>query len=112
MTNHQLFLFSARVLALGLILSLFMGCATTSEETLQKRLKTMSDENLVSYYHGINDRLKVIQEGTREADRQGTVTEQDPLAMMPYIIGGEAWELERKRDLIRHELNCRNLKPN
>ena len=99
------------ILVLSLTILGFIGCATPSGETLDARLVAMSDEELISYYHGVNDRLKEIQEGMRDADRQGTVMEQDPLAKMPYIIGGEAWELEQKRKRIRCELNRRNLKP-
>jgi hypothetical protein len=88
-----------------------IGCATTASDPMAARLAAMSDEELISYYHGINDRLKEIQQGTRDADRQGTVTEQDQLAKMPYIIGGEAWELEQKRERVSRELNRRNLQP-
>lgn len=99
------------LLAAGLAIAVFTGCATTDSDPLANRLAAMSDQDLISYYHGINDRIKAIQEGTREADRQGTVKEQDQLAKMPYIIGGEAWELERKRKRVQCELNRRNLKP-
>lgn len=99
------------IMAFGLVLQVFISCATTDRDPLATRLAAMSDEDLISYYYGINDRLREIQEGTREADRQGTVMVQDQLAKMPYIIGGEAWELEQKRERIKHELDRRNLRP-
>lgn len=98
------------LILLGLAIPAFTGCASTPDNT-DARLADMSDADLISYYHGINDRIKAIQQATREDDRQGTVLEQDPLAKMPYIIGGEAWELERKRERIRRELDRRNLRP-
>ena len=88
----------------------FTGCASTPDKT-DGRLAAMSDAELISYYHGVNDRLRAIQQAAREDDRQGTIIEQDQLAKMPYIIGGEAWELERKRERIKRELDRRNLKP-
>lgn len=99
------------IVVFGFTIMAFIGCATTDSDPMATRLATMSDDDLISYYHGVNDRLKEIQEGTREADRQGTVMEQDQLAKMPYIIGGEAWEMEKKRERIRRELNRRNLTP-
>lgn len=98
-------------LAFGLVLPVFFGCATTQNDPMTTRLATMSDEELISYYHGVNDRLKEIQEGMRDADRQGTVMEQDQLAKMPFIIGGEVWELEQKRERVEHELDRRKLRP-
>jgi hypothetical protein len=99
------------IISFGLVLPVFIGCATTDSDPMTARLATMSDEDLISYYHGINDRLKEIQRGTRDEDRQGTVTEEDPLARMPFIFGGQAWELEQKRERISRELNRRNLTP-
>ena len=98
------------LLVSGFAVLVFTGCAGTPDRT-DTRLATMSDAELISYYHGISDRLKAIQQGTREDDRQGTVVEQDQLAKVPYIIGGEAWELERKRDRIKRELDRRHLNP-
>lgn len=99
------------MIAIAVVLSAFSGCATMSEETLPARLSAMSDDELVSYYQGINDRLKAIQQGTREADSQGTVLAQDELAKIPYLIGGEAWELEQTRKQVGRELVHRHLTP-
>jgi len=98
-------------LVLGAFALIFLDCASTPDGKMETRLATMSDDDLLSYYHGINDRLKEIQTGTREADRQGTILEADQLSKMPYIIGGEAWALEQKREKARRELARRNLKP-
>jgi hypothetical protein len=109
--TRRLFRFLIIALALGCWASIYAGCATTSGVTMETRLAAMSDEDLLSYYHGINDRLKEIQTGTREADRQGTILQEDQLSKMPYIIGGEAWELEQKSKRARRELARRHLKP-
>lgn len=91
--------------------TMLMGCAPTSGESFESRLAAMSDDELISYYRGINDRLKAIQAGTREADRQGTFAQNDYIAKMPYIIGGEAWQLEQKQAKVKKELNRRNIMP-
>ena len=87
------------------------GCATSTPEPLDERVAAMSDLQLISYYHGINDRLKDIQARTRETDRQGTILEKDHLARMPYVMGGEAWKLERQQERAHQELIRRNLTP-
>ena len=71
----------------------------------------MSDAELVSYYQGINDRIKEIQAGTREDAHQSTVRQDDHLARMPYIAGGEAWSLEQKRTKVHKEMDRRGLHP-
>ena len=98
-------------LALGAFALIYPGCASTPDGKMETRLAAMSDNDLLSYYHGINDRLKEIQTGTREADRQGTIKEADQLSKMPYLVGGEAWELENKREMALRELTRRRLKP-
>lgn len=90
---------------------LFDGCATTSPDPFEARLEAMSDDELVSYYRGINDRLKEIQAGTREADRQGTVLQNDHIAQMPYITGGEAYQLEQKRMKVSKAIARRKITP-
>ena len=109
--TRRLFRTLILALALGCWASMYIGCATTSDKTMETRLAAMSDEDLLSYYHGINDRLKDIQTGTRDTDRQGTILQEDQVSKIPYILGGEAWELEQKRKRARRELARRNLKP-
>lgn len=71
----------------------------------------MTDDERVSYYRGINDWLKEIQAGTREADHRGTVFQDDHIAKMPYVIGGEAYDLERKLKKVSQALSRRKLTP-
>jgi hypothetical protein len=105
--RSPLFLLAAIALALPMV----TGCATTKPDPFETQLAAMSDAELISYYHGINDRLKEIQSGTREADRQGIIRQDDQIAKMPYIIGGEAWELARKRGKVRKMLDQRHISP-
>lgn len=102
---------SVRLLALAWAASIILGCATTAQDSLEVRLAAMPDKRLISYYHGINDRLKDIQAETRETDRQGPILEEDYLARMPYVVGGEAWELEQKREKASREMIRRGLMP-
>ena len=39
-------------------ISLQFGCANTSEVKFRNKIEKMSDDELVGYYHGLNDRLK------------------------------------------------------
>lgn len=87
------------------------GCTTAKPDPFEARLAAMSDEDLISYYRGINDRLKEIQAETRATDRQGAILQDDHIAQMPYIIGGEAWRLEQKRTKVNKALNRRHITP-
>lgn len=102
---------------LGLFLTLacttfiLAGCATGQGEPFEERLAAMSDAQLVSYYGGINDRIKEIQAGTRADDQRRAVRQDDHLARMPYIAGGEAWNLEQKQTKVYKEMMRRGLQP-
>ena len=98
-------------LILACIALVLAGCATSRSEPFEERLAAMSDAELVSYYQGINDRIKEIQAGTREDDHQSTVRQDDHLARMPYIAGGDAWRLEQKQAKVRKEMTRRGLQP-
>lgn len=103
------------VLFLGLLSGLFIagllaGCATSHDDTMARRLARMSDDELVSYHEGLNERLKEMQSETVEADHQGTVQLEDPIAITPYIIGGEGWSLEQKLKKVRKELTRRGVR--
>ena len=98
-----------RSLMLACIALILVGCATSRSDPFEERLAAMSDAQLVSYYQGINDRIKEIQAGTREDDHQRTVRQDDQLAKMPYIAGGEAWRLEQQQAKVRKEMTRRGL---
>ncbi len=100
-----------RLLIIACSVLILTACATSRSDPLEVRLAAMSDADLVSYYEGINERIKAIQAGTRADDRQRTVLQQDHLARMPYITGGEAWRLEQKRTKVHKEMEQRGLHP-
>ena len=99
------------LLAAGCAAFMLAACATSRADALDARLAAMSNEDLVSYYQGVNDRLKAIQADTRETDRQGTVLQEEPIAIMPYVIGGEAWSLEQQCIKARREMTRRGIVP-
>ena len=92
-----------------LAMVLLAGCAASSDNPLERRLAEMSDAELVNYHKGLNDRLKDMQAKTVEEDRQGMISQEEPVAQMPYILGGEGWQLEQKLKKVRKEMARRNI---
>jgi len=105
-TPFQFILLSTVLLSIVLA-----GCATSSPDPFEARLSAMTDDELVAYSQGINERLKEIQSTTREEDRTGIVRQDEPLAQQTYFIGGEAWDLEKKQAKAKKELNRRGISP-
>ena len=105
------FRLSVRVSWVCLLLAMVLlaGCATSSDDPMSHRLAEMSDAELVSYYKGLNDRLKDVQAKTVEEDRQGVIPQEEPVAKMPYFIGGEGWQLEQKLKKVKKEMARRNI---
>ncbi len=88
---------------------LLVGCATNTDDPMARRLSEMSDGELVDCYKGLSDRLKDVQAKTVEEDRQGMISQEEPVAQMPYILGGEGWQLEQKLKKVRKEMARRNI---
>lgn len=90
---------------------LYLGCAGTATNQFQSKIEKMSDDELLSYYHGINDRIKDIDHEIKSRE-QTDVTEHDRIVSnQPFYLGGEGYTLVRKKNLVLKELRRRKLAP-
>lgn len=92
---------------------LFMsaGCGMASRTMFMKQLSNMSDQHLLCFYQGVNERIKEIG-STVKSKIRSDYTERDHFsAQEPFIFGGEAYKLNRKRLMILEELEKRNITP-
>ena len=96
-------------LLIGCCVVALTACAANPQASFDTHLAGMSDEALFNYYQGLNDRIKDIQAGTKEAETQGILLSDDHVARMPYVIGCEAWGLEQKAVKIKQELDRRKI---
>ena len=78
---------------------------------MQSDIQTMSDNDLLNYYKGINERIKDIDNEIGRKGRQDQTERERVIANMPFFYGGEGYDLIRKRKIILKELNRRNLTP-
>lgn len=99
------------VCLLSLFLFVFFGCASSELTRFKKSIKTMSDAELLSCYHGINERTKDIDNNIEREDRLGYEKDQYIISHQTYIVGGEAYGLMQKKKLVSEELKERNIKP-
>jgi hypothetical protein len=71
----------------------------------------MSDNDLLDYYHGINERIKDIDSDIKREESQDQTEQERVISNMPFFFGGEGYNLTQKRKVILKELNIRNLTP-
>ena len=71
----------------------------------------MPDMELVSYYHGLNDRIKGI-ENMEKLSRDSNETQTSIVtSQSTFFIGGEGFGLVKKQKLVKREMDRRNLTP-
>ena len=70
----------------------------------------MSDEELVGYYHGINDRLKDLDNNIKYP-QPSVKDSQDQFNHRVYEDGIPAYDLMQKKKKILAELKKRNIRP-
>jgi hypothetical protein len=68
----------------------------------------MSDNDLLDYYHGINERIKDIDSDIKREESQDQTEQERVISNMPFFFGGEGYNLIQKRKVILKELNIRN----
>jgi hypothetical protein len=88
-----------------------MGCAGFDQTQFQKKIQRMPDRDLVNYYHGINGRIKDIDRDIKQEDRSAYTEHEQFVSNMPFVIGGEGYQLIRKKKLIKKEMNHRKISP-
>ena len=96
------------------LLSVFLlicGCATTGMTKFKQNIKAMSDDELVSCYHGINERIKYIDNSNERVGRPDPAQNQDLIANQSYFVGGEIHGLMKREKLVVQEMRKRRINP-
>jgi len=103
--------FIAGILTVALVL--YIGCTNSNHNKFRNKISSMSDSELLAYYHGINDRLKDIEHGMagHESIHHPRVTDKHYIYQTPFLAGGEGYHLIRNRKIILQELRKRNIYP-
>lgn len=97
-----------KTIAILLLISVSFGCAHT-HDSFQTKIRSMSDMNLISYYHGLNDRIKEI-ENKEKLDRRPDDSETDRVvSQITFFPGGEGFKLVEKQKKVKREIDRRNL---
>ena len=88
-----------------------MSCAGSRSKKFQRNIQTMSDNDLLNYYHGINERIKDIDSDIKREESQVQTEHERAISNMPFFFGGEGYELVQKEKMILKELDSRILSP-
>lgn len=88
-----------------------ISCACSKSKKFQSKIQTMSDNDLLNYYQGINKRIKDIDSDIKREESQDQTEQERVISNMPFFFGGEGYNLIQKRKMILKELNSRNLIP-
>ena len=107
----DVYYFIASILTVSLIF--YIGCANSNQNKFHNKISSMSDSELLDYYHGINDRLKDIEHGMEGhgSIHHPRVTDKHYIYQTPFSAGGEGYHLIRNRKIILQELRKRNIYP-
>lgn len=71
----------------------------------------MSNAELINRYHGINDRIKDVENSIRKDERADFSQNQQIISHQTYFVGGEIYGLMQKGKLVLDEMEKRNLSP-
>lgn len=80
-------------------------------ERFRTKVHRMADDELLDYYHGINDRIKDIDSGQKGDMLSYEYEKSDMLNQQTFFIGGEAYDLVQKGKIVLEELDKRSLSP-
>jgi len=95
-----------------MLFSIILVTACAHHDALTSKLRAMPDDELVNYYHGVNERIKEI-ENKQTLSRRSDETEHDRImSQSVFYMGGEGQELVEKQKAARKEMNRRNLPAN
>lgn len=95
---------------LFLLSIMLVGCAH-SRDAFTAKIRKMPDMELVSYYHGLNDRIKGIENAEKLGRRSDETRTSLVNSQSTFFIGGEGYDLVQKQKMVRKEMGRRNLKP-
>jgi hypothetical protein len=90
---------------------MIFGCASSELTKFKKNTITMSDSELLSCYHGINERIKDIDNSIEREDPIDNSQLHDIISHQTYLAGGEAYGLMQKEKVVLEELRRRNIEP-
>jgi hypothetical protein len=103
---YEIGLFFSAIAALALTLC---ACAGNQKATLRERLTAMSDDDLIAYYQGIDDRLRSVGEGVRRETADKAEAQSAIGFQQTYFIGGEGQHLLKQRAAAEKELLRRGI---
>lgn len=88
-----------------------VGCAGSKANKFTTKIQTMSDNDLLNYYHGIDDRIRDIESDIEQKESSAQIDQDRTIANAPFIVGGEGYSLMQKKKLLLEELKNRSLTP-
>lgn len=95
-----------------MLISIIFVTACAHHDALTSKLRAMPNDELVNYYHGVNERIKEI-ENKQTLSRRSDETEHDRImSQSVFYMGGEGQELVEKQKAARKEMDRRNLPAN
>jgi hypothetical protein len=96
---------------LSIITMLFLSCASTPSANFKKKIQSMSNNELINYYDGIDARLKDIETGGKENDRLFKKSHDEVSVNMKtsFYLSGEGQDLLQKRKAVVNEFEKRNI---
>ncbi len=88
-----------------------ISCTSSKTDKFHTKIQQISDNDLLNCYHGINDRIKDIGNDINREESSDQTGQEQVISNMPFLIGGEGYNLNQKRKMVLEELNIRGVNP-
>ncbi len=106
---YKIFTYLVTVCIFCSFLLFTISCVNSKSNQFHTKIQRMSNDALLNYYRGINDRINDIGSGI-EREKGSDQNEQERIiSNMPFLIGGEGYNLDQKRKIVLKELNIRGV---
>ena len=92
-------------------IALLTGCVSKDTIRFQEKVYKMSDAELLTFYRGINERMKDIDHEIDSQDHLYHFDDKHWVYSTPYSPGREGYRLMEQRKMIEAEMRKRNLEP-
>jgi glutamate racemase len=81
----------------------------THHDAFVRKIRAMNDSELVDYYHGLNERIKEIENYQKLSRRSDDAEHDRIMSQSSFFMGGEGEELVMKQRAVQNEIDRRNM---
>lgn len=103
---------AGRVFVILAAILIFSACGNPGLNVKKQQFEKMPDEDLLRYYHQLDERLDNIDKATEEQKVMGNYNDDPEWDRIRHLHVGDTWyQLRQEKTLVLKELNKRGITP-